>query len=161
MDKNLTLTEHLSKTFKKASSRVKLLGRIRHCISPDVAETIYKSMILPTVLYCSNTLTGTSTIQKNQLEHIQSRALEKLITNQVPSISYVRNKRCALEVFKCLNGLPPCMFPDYFMKTSHSKETHGNNINLVLPRVPTEIGWKAFAFQGSVLYNQLSSEMKQ
>ena len=39
LDKNLTFTEHLSKTFKKASAKVKLLGRIRHCISPLVAET--------------------------------------------------------------------------------------------------------------------------
>ena len=34
LDKNLTFSEHLLSTFRKASARVKLLRRIRHCISP-------------------------------------------------------------------------------------------------------------------------------
>ena len=44
LDKNLTFIEHLSKTFRKAPARVKLLRHIRHCISPLAAEKTYKSM---------------------------------------------------------------------------------------------------------------------
>ena len=34
MDQNLTFSDHLEKTIKKATSRIKLLSRIRHNISP-------------------------------------------------------------------------------------------------------------------------------
>ena len=54
MDKNLTFSDHLKKTVKQATSRVKLLSRIRHNISPYTAETIYKVTILPILLYCNN-----------------------------------------------------------------------------------------------------------
>ena len=54
MDKNLTFCDHLEKTVKKATSRVKLLSRIRQNISPYTAETIYKVTILPILLYCNN-----------------------------------------------------------------------------------------------------------
>ena len=60
LDKNFTFSEHLSSTFRKASARVKLLRRIRHFISPLTPEKNYKSLILPILLYCSNTLIGAS-----------------------------------------------------------------------------------------------------
>ena len=99
------------------------------------------------------------------MEHIQLRA-SILINNPstvniLPNINHQRNKRCAVEVFKCLNGLSPCLFDNYFVKISHSKETRGNNKNLVLPRVRTEAGRKTFAFQGSAIFNRLPAEMKE
>ena len=74
MDNNLNFTEHLADTYKKASTRVKLLVRIRHNISPEAAEMIYKTMILPIVLYCSNITLGASTTHQTQMENIQCRA---------------------------------------------------------------------------------------
>ena len=99
------------------------------------------------------------------MEHIQLRA-SILINNPstvniLPNINHQRNKRCAVEVFKCLNGLSACLFDNYFVKISHSKETRGNNKNLVLLRVRTEAGWKTFAFQGSAIFNLLPAEMKE
>ena len=84
-------------------------------------------MILPILLYCSNTLIGASMTNKERMEHIQLRT-SRLINNPstaniLPNINHQRNKRCAVEVFKCLNGLSPCLFDDYFVKISHSKGT--------------------------------------
>ena len=75
MDKNLTMKAHLEKTYKKVLSRTKLLARIRHNISPWVAETIYKVMILPQMLYCSNIMLGMSNTHKLQFERIRIRVL--------------------------------------------------------------------------------------
>ena len=33
----------------------------------------------------------------------------------------IRNRSCVLEVFKCLNGLAPKAFQDYFKRVSHTK----------------------------------------
>ena len=165
MDKNLTMKVHLEKTYKKVLSRTKLLARIRHNISPWVAETIYKVMILPQMLYCSNIMLGMSNTHKMQFERIRIRVLG-LINGQsqrviLPTVNHARNKRCLIEVFKCKNGLGPRLFEDYFTKIKHHKETRGNNKNLLLPNVRTEAGRKSFLFQGSKLYNKLPDSMKQ
>ena len=57
MDKSLTYTTQIEQVYKKASSRAKLLSRIRKNISPYVAETIYKIMIEPVLFYCNITIT--------------------------------------------------------------------------------------------------------
>ena len=117
----------------------------------------FSNKILPVLLYCSNIIVGASVTHKTQMENIQSRALRIINNNtnlvSLPTVNHTRNKRCALEVFKCLNGLAPRMFQDYFTKISHFKETRGNNTNLVLPKVRTETGRETFAFQGSLIYN--------
>ena len=51
MDKALTYVEHKDKIYKEAMRRVKLLSRIRRDISPLVAQSIYKTMIEPILLY--------------------------------------------------------------------------------------------------------------
>ena len=165
MDKNLTMKAHLEKTYKKVLSRTKLLGRIRHNISPWVAETIYKVMILPQMLYCSNVMLGMSNRHKLQFERIRIRVLAIINGNSqrviLPTVNHARNRRCLVEVFKCQNGLAPRLFKDYFKKILHHKETRGNNKNLLLPKVRTEAGRKSFLFQGSKLYNKLPDALKQ
>ena len=52
LDNHLNLRQHFENVYKKASARVKLLSRIRDKVSPYVAETIYKTMIRPLLLYC-------------------------------------------------------------------------------------------------------------
>ena len=164
MDKSLTLAGHLNKVIKKASSRTNLLNRIRHNVNPYTAKTIYKVMILPVMLYCGNAFINIADSRKQQFENIQMRALR--IVNgqsnsvQLPTVQQIRNKNCAVDVFKCLNGLAPSVYKDYFTRTCHTKSTRGNNKNLVLPRVRSESGRKTFAFYGAKIFNSLPNDMK-
>ena len=163
MDKSLTMKDHLAKTYKKVLSRTKLLACIRHNISPCVAETIYKVMILPQMLYCSNIMLGMSNTHKSQFKRIRNRVLAIINGNsqrvKLPTVNHARNKKCLVEVFKC-HGLVPRLFEEYFKKIQHQKETRGNNINLLLPKVRTEAGRKSFLFQGSKIYNKLPDALK-
>ena len=43
-----------------------------------------------------------------------------------PSVNYTRNKNCALEAFKCLNGLASSVYAEYFTRSSHTSHTRGN-----------------------------------
>ena len=164
MDKNLTFSDHLEKTAKKATSRVKLLSRIQHNISPYTAEIIYKVTILPILLYCNNVFLHMAPSKKALFENIQKRAL-KVINGyrhsvKLEKVSSIRNKMCALEVFKCLNGVSPHAFHNYFTRINHSQHTCANTKNIVLPKVKTETGKKAFSFQEAKIFNQLTEEMK-
>ena len=75
LDKKLKFIDHLETTFKKISARIKLLSRERQNISPYTAETIYKVMILPVILYCSNVFVGMPQSKKQRFEEFQDRAM--------------------------------------------------------------------------------------
>ncbi len=153
MDENLNYIEHVQKTIKKATSRVKLLYRIRQNLSPSTAEIIYKMIIFPIMLYCNTVYLKLSTTNQEKFEAIQNRALRVINGQrnsvQLPSVNAIRNRSCALAVFKCLNGLAPKAFEDYFKKVSHGKCTHANNTNIVLPKIRTETGRKTFCISRS------------
>ena len=77
LDSSLLLHLQLNRIYKKASSRLKLLSRIRANISPTVAETIY-NMILPILLYCHPNYCNLSPSSISKLESVQRRA-EKIV----------------------------------------------------------------------------------
>ena len=164
MDKNLTFSDHLEKTIKKATSRVKVLSRIRHYISPYTAETIYKVTILPILLYCNNVFLNMAPSKKALFENIQKRALKVINGNRhsvkLEKVSSIRNKICALEVFKTLNGASPYAFQNYFVRVNHSQCTRANAKNVVLPKVRSKAGKMTFSFQGAKVFNRLNNKMK-
>ena len=61
-------------------------------------------------------------------------------------VNSIRNEICALEVFKILNGISPHAFQNYFTRVNHKQFTRANTKNIVLPKVKSETGKKAFAF---------------
>ena len=164
IDKKRTFSDHLEKTVKKATSRVKLLSRIRHNTSPYPAETIHKVTILPILLYCNNVFFHMAPTKKALFENIQKCAL-KVINGyrhsvKLEKVSSIRNRMCALEVFKSVNGVSPHAFQNYFTRVNHSQRTRANTKNIVLPRVKFETGKKTFSYQGANFFNQLTEEMK-
>ena len=50
LDKSLNYVDHLDLMYKKASSRLKLLSKVRHFMSPFVAETVFKVTYLADIL---------------------------------------------------------------------------------------------------------------
>ena len=165
MDKHLNYTSHLDRMYKRASSRIKLLARIRHDLSPHVAETIYTMMISPIMFYCSNLFLGNS---YTKFQKLQDRAVTIVYNSKKEhfchswsSIESERNRRCVVEVFKCVNNVKMSSnFSNYFVRTSHCKNTRGNNSNILIPKVRSENGRKMFAFQGAVQYNKLPMEIR-
>jgi len=81
MDKNWNLTKHFEKMIKKASSRVKLFSCVHNNLNPYSAETIYKVMILPLMLYSINIFVGMPASKKQNFENIQQKALALLMEN--------------------------------------------------------------------------------
>ena len=79
---------------------------------------------------------------------------------KLEKVSSIRNKMCALEVFKSLNGVSPHAFQNYFTRVNHCQRTRANTKNIVLPRVKSETGKKTFSYQGAKIFNQLTEEMK-
>ena len=77
------------------------------------------------------------------------------------TVSHARNSKCAIEVFKCQNGLARNLFKDCFNKIQHQKETLGNNTNLLLPNVRTKADHDSYHFKDFRLFNTLPAELKR
>ena len=51
VDKSLSFTEHFNEVYRKSVNRVHLLEHMRHKLTTQAAESIYKSMIWPLITY--------------------------------------------------------------------------------------------------------------
>ena len=105
LDRRLNMTQHMENVFKRASSRIKLLRRIRHNVNPYVEETIYKMMILPVMLYCCNVYVLNP---MSRFQYRQDRAMKTVYNNTKSttgwkSVSCQAKRRCCMEVFKMVN----------------------------------------------------------
>ena len=67
---------------------------------------------------------------------------------------------CAIEVFKCLNGVSSPECEKYFICLYHCKGTCRNDHSLLLPKVKSEAGRRTFAFLDARTLNKLPSNMK-
>ena len=74
LEKHLTMSMQIDKTYKRALNRVQLPQRIRPNISPLVAEKIYSAMIRPVLLYCYPVYLCVGESAKKKLQSIQDRA---------------------------------------------------------------------------------------
>ena len=78
----------------------------------------------------------------------------KWVTSRITflAIKDIEDKRCAIEVFKCVNGLASNSSGNYFCKQNYSKGTRGNNADLIVPPIRTEAARKIFCYQGTQIY---------
>jgi hypothetical protein len=83
MDKSLTYVEHKDKIYKEPMRRVKLLSRIWRDISPLVAQSIYKTMIEPILLYCNDLFLGDTVSLIERFQKVQERAFKIAYGNNI------------------------------------------------------------------------------
>ena len=109
LDNHLNLQHNSEKVYKKALSRVKLLSCICEQVGRHVAESIYKAMIRPILMYCCQQQLGLPKSTIDKLQSIQNRAAKVANPFEPPQcwekVADVRNRRVTIDVFKCLNGL--------------------------------------------------------
>ena len=133
LDSHLNMNEHYTKVSKRINTRIKLLKKIRHEISPSVAEQIYNSIIKPIFLYCSTVNLGQSQTWSNRFEKLQNRAKTVVGQNASnwPSIKVERMRRISLEVYKDIHGLNT-INPTTYDIIDHSINTRSNNSSIRL-----------------------------
>ena len=122
-------------------------------------------MILPVMLCCSNVYVGMPQSKKQRFEEFNDRAMhiingKRKSEVKFPRVSHLRNRQCALEVFKCLNGVAPKAFENYFTRHNHKVNTRKNNRSVIIPKVRTETGRKTFSFQRAKIFNSLPNSLQ-
>ena len=132
----------------KISKRIGVLGRIRNNLTVDAANKVYQSLVLPVMDYCDVAWSSIGKIKRDKLDRAQRRAARIVL----------KTKDSADE--KNLKWLPLFMRRDMHTNNLTFKCLKGSGHNLLLPKVRTETTRKSFYFNGSKLFNNIASEMK-
>ena len=150
--------------------------RLRPICHQSTLLTIYKSLVLPHLDYCSAVWGCIGNGLSQKLEKLQNRAA-RIITGSswharsAPilhalkwnSLADRRAKQLKFLMFKTVNNLVPEYLSDKFAKvnTIHRHNLRGAQLNLFIPRPNTEALKKSFRYRGAVTWNSLSAEAKQ
>ena len=134
IDHHLNLSKNFDRSFKKASSRLRLLKSVRKHLTKKASETIYELTVLPLITYAATIKTTFTDTQINKLSSLDSRAL-KVIGAPVKKTTMVMEKQVIRLVKICLQKeLNHEVFDNYFEVISHTKRTQNNNCSLRLPQ---------------------------
>ena len=138
-DSSLNMNTFFDKCYKKASSRLNLLSKLRHELDTIAAKSIYQSMIMPTFTYCGFYLLCLTQTQTNKLESFHKRA-ERIVNRNcknetvlLQSIPNANKKRACIFVKSCIDGKVIDCFKKYFVLSSHGKNTRNNTKMIRLP----------------------------
>ena len=152
MDPCLNLNDFFDKSYKKASSRLKLLYKMRPYLTTLATMKIYNMMIVTILTY--NSLVNLK-LTRTQLAKYTS------IENPVKKIENIIKRNACNIVKKCLLKEACENFDDYFKLISHNISTRNNDILLILPKVRLECAKNSFCFMGARLYNTLPREIRE
>ena len=158
LDPSLNMQEHFKSICRKASSRIRLLKRIRLFITDLATMRIYQALMVPIFTYCSLTNFYHQPYRKSSILALESRVC-KLTSKDMPSVNKIFQRKICITVFKCLNDDVP-NFEDYLELISHGKGTRNNNRILRTPKIKLESTKKAFYYNGAVVYNSLPLEIR-
>ena len=160
LDQQLNLAANFDQKYKKASSKLGLLRKLKPLMTIKAANAIYTSAIIPALIYnCIVQLNLTRT-QLKKLKSIEARA-SSILKSKTCDLKHEIDKHAILLVRKCLNGNVCTNFQDYFMINEHNVRTRNRNILLQIPRVKLEFAKDGFFFMGARLYNSLPKDIRE
>ena len=100
-DNHLNLNENFNRSYKRASTRLRLLERLRPCITVDTTIKVYLSMIVPNMTRSSTKRIPCYDTQCKKLQSLDRRA-NFIIKSTVTSIGSCLNRDIYLLVKRCL-----------------------------------------------------------
>ena len=124
IDSTLNLNSHFDATFKRASSRLRLLFRPQ--LNIPSAEAIYRGMITPILTYCGVLNLNLTTTQLDRLMFFHIRALKIIFGDSVgdlefPSVVEIKKRRACMLVRKILDNDICDSLIGHFTRNEHDR----------------------------------------
>ena len=151
IDLTFNLNSHFDTTFKGASSKLRLLYKIRPQLNIPLAEAIYREMIMPILTYCRVLNLNSTTTQRDRLMSFHNRALKIIFGDSVgdlqfPSAVEVRKRRACMLVRKILDNDICDSLIGHFIRNEHGRVARNSNCFAILPKIKTEYARTVEAF---------------
>ena len=137
LDPNLQMHNFFDRRYKKASSRIKLLFKMRPYLTIDACQKIYDMMIIPIITYCSTVSLLLTQSKQNKLLSIRRRASEIMDGENLPLIEKIIKRDACMIVKKSLNKELCEQFDEYFTIIEHGTRTRNNGKIIALPQSKT------------------------
>ena len=172
MDETLSWEAHIFEEVGKVAKVLAPLRRLRPICPQSTLLTIYKSLILPYLDYCSAVWGCIGNGLSQKLEKLQNRAA-RIITGSgwdVRSAQILRAlkweslaDRRSKQLKSLMKSLTTLYLSDKFtsVNTIHRHNLRGAQHNLFIPRPNTEALKRSFRYRGAVTWKSLSVEAKQ
>ena len=149
------------------------MRRIGKYLDTDCRIATYKSFISSNFSYCPVSWMFCGKLNSDKLEKLQERALRFVFSDYTrpysdllehvnfQSVSALRIRYLAIEMFKCVHGLNPPYLNELFINKDTPYNLRDNN-RLQQPEYQTvRHGFKSFRYYGSKLWDTLPREVKQ
>ena len=159
VDSSLTLNDQFDKMYKNASSKLKLLSKLKHYLTDEATKCVFKSIIQPGMRYNCLAFLNLNRTRKEQLNSLDRRA--QFLTDLDVNSMNMFYKHAIRIVRKCLDGNLCSNFQNYFNVNIHKKATRNQNFYLMVPKVKLEFAKSSFYFQGVKLFNSLPVEIRR
>ena len=172
LDARLNFDSHISGICKKASRQINILKRLSKYLDQNSRINVYRSFVSSNFNYCPVSWIFCGARNARKLERLQERALrfvfndpyseynELLKRGNFLSLSVLRLRALAIEVYKCFRGINPSYMNDIFQPKTSSYSLRDPFL-LKQPKFSTKTyGYRSFGYFGSKLWNQLPVEIK-
>lgn len=161
LNPTLNMTDYLTKSIRKASSRIQLLRKTRKFMDTQTAKLVYNCLVFPLFTYSSLSLYGpTPNYLKERTDKLEQKA-EKLVGCAIPKREVVLKKKICLFVHRCLyNNNIPKSFEGYFEFKNTKMNTRSNGSMLKIPSIKLECARASFKFQGVSIFNSLNKNLR-
>ena len=156
VDSTLNLNSFFDSAYKKSTSRLKILYKIRPYIDSNCAGAIYQSMILPIFTYCGTLRLKNCETQKNKIASFHRRAMQ-LVQPEKPILSPDTSNKIhsLLLLHKCVHNDVCSNFKGYFEINTNSKTTRNSGFCLKVGKLKREYARSSFYYMGASLFNDL------
>ena len=151
VNSTLNLTCHFEKCYKRASSRLGLLGKLRSHLDMTVAKAIYRTMILPTFTFSGILLLKLTETQVKRLSEFHDRSRPIVLGDSGSSDEFklvvnANNIRACKLVRKCIDKRSYEAFQRYFSTNDHTARTRNHQSLLKIPKIKTKSARISFRF---------------
>ena len=167
---DLTWAAHIDALCSKAKRQIGTLHRHFHTASPRVLTQLYKSLVLPTVDYCSSLWDPHFSVHSNKLESVQKFAArlvtrnwrgnydELLLRLQWPTLSVRRRKQKVALCYRILNNCS--IIPSSFFTPHPSPHLrHNHSLPLYYPPIRSTSHLSSFSVSVVPIWNCLPSDI--
>jgi hypothetical protein len=161
IDQTLSMSENFNSTYKKASSRLRLLKVLNSNLDNVTSSRIYHTFIVPLLLFNSLLNLNYSKSQQDRLHSLDRRAKSVTKNKSLTPIQALIKRHACSTVRKILDGETCSNFIGYFEINQHSKRTRNSTNLLKVPKIKLEVARGSFYFMGTKLYNELPLNIRK
>ena len=164
-DHSLDLSSHFERTYKKMTTRLRLLNRMRTFLTGEAALTAVNMLIVPLFTYCCLLKPVFNQTQTNRIKSFERRTQEIIAAGEplncnVNILDCRKRRVCEfIQDVRLVNVKPP--LNDYFTVENTKANTRNKNLFVHVPKVKLEYGKRSIRFIGAKIFNDLPINIRK